>query len=414
MRRLGWATLALFVPLATQAQSVGNLITSALQSHPAIRSQQAQMQGAKAGVEGAAWQYYPTPSVSVDQGATAASGDTLVSTLRLQQPLWTGGRLTAGSQKAQAQFDVNTAQLQETRQQLALQVVQAYGDWLAGYLKLQVQDKTLAVHQRLLDQVKRRIAQGQSSDSDATQAQTRLSLIAADMALAQAQTHMALTKLAQLIGRQPELAALVARIAPPRPVAAQAQPLLEAALSDNPGIQKAQAQALLMKAGIAEREADLSPELYVRAERIYGNQALGFPSPNDRFYLGLSSKFGAGLSNQSDIQGASARHQAALADVETQKLSVSAQVLADHALALASLDRQTALAASLQAAEQVGESYDRQFLAGRKTWLDVMNAAREVAQAQTQMADIQASLVIIGWRLALYTEPLARVTQDTP
>jgi adhesin transport system outer membrane protein len=263
------------------------------------------------------------------------------------------------------------------------------------------------VHQRLLDQVKRRIEQGQSSDSDATLAQTRLSLIAADTALAQAQTRMALAKLAQLLGRQPEPTALIARIAPPRPVAAQAQVLLEAALTDNPGVQKAQAQALLMHAGIAERKADLSPELYVRAERIYGNQALGFPSPNDRLYLGLSSKFGAGLSNLTDIQGASARHQAALADLESQKLGVAAQVLADHALASASMDRQAALADSLRAAEQVGESYDRQFLAGRKTWLDVMNAAREVAQAQTQLADIQASLIVISWRLALYTEPLA-------
>jgi outer membrane protein, adhesin transport system len=414
MRRLGWIALAMLVPLAAQAQSVGSLIASALQSHPSIRSQRAQIQGARAGIEGAAWQYYPTPSVSVDQGATAASGHTLVSTLRLQQPLWTGGRLTAGSQKAQAQFGVSTAQLEEARQQLALQVVQAYGDWLAGYLKLQVQDKTRAVHLRLLDQVKRRIDQGQSSDSDATQAQTRLSLIAADIALAQAQTRMALVKLAQLVGYQPESAALIARITPPRPVAAQAQLLLEAALIENPGIQKAHAQAMLMKAGVAEREADLSPELYVRAERIYGNQALGFPSINDRFYLGLTSKFGAGLSNQTDIQGASAKHQAALADIESQKIGVTAQVLADHALASASVDRQAALAASLRAAEQVGESYDRQFLAGRKTWLDVMNAAREVAQAETQLADIQASLVVIGWRLALYTEPLARVIQDTP
>jgi outer membrane protein, adhesin transport system len=410
MRRLGWLTLALLVPLATQAQSVEALIASALQFHPSIRSQQAQMQGAKAGVEGAAWQYYPTPSVSVDQGATAASGNTLVTTLRLQQPLWTGGRLTAGSEKAQAQLGVISAQLEETRQQLALQVVQAYGDWLAAQLKTQVQDKTLAAHRRLLDQVKRRIEQGQSSESDATLAQTRLSQIAADTALAQAQAQTALAKLTQLLGRRPDPAALMTRVAPARVVGPLVQPLLDAALADNPGIHKAQAQALLMQAGIAERQADLSPELYVRAERIYGNQAL----PNDRLYLGLSSKFGAGLSNRSDIQGASARHQAALADVESQQLGVTAQVLADHALVLASMDRQTALTASLRAAEQVGESYDRQFLAGRKTWLDVMNAAREVTQAETQLADIQASLIVVSWRLALYTEPLSRVTQDTP
>ncbi len=56
--------------------------------------------------------------------------------------------------------------------------------------------------------------------------------------------------------------------------------------------------------------------------------------------------------------------------------------------------RYTARKISLQAAGEVSTSYDRQFLAGRKSWLDVMNAARELAQTATQLAEVQATQVV--------------------
>jgi outer membrane protein, adhesin transport system len=65
--------------------------------------------------------------------------------------------------------------------------------------------------------------------------------------------------------------------------------------------------------------------------------------------------------------------------------------------------------ASLRAAEDVSASYDRQFLAGRKSWLDVMNAARELAQTETQLADLQSTQVVVTWRLVAYTRGIDAV-----
>jgi hypothetical protein len=89
-----------------------------------MRSQQALGASAKQALEGAQWQFYPTPSVGFEQVDASAGdpnypsyGDKNVTTLRLQQPLWTGGRLSAGLDKAQAGvvatsggfFDMGTA-----------------------------------------------------------------------------------------------------------------------------------------------------------------------------------------------------------------------------------------------------------------------------------------------------------------
>lgn len=89
--------------------------------------------------------------------------------------------------------------------------------------------------------------------------------------------------------------------------------------------------------------------------------------------------------------------------------SINEQILADHVLATASAKRLEALGATLQAAAQVSESYDRQFLAGRKTWLDVLNAARELIQTQVLIADTQSTQLVASWRLAMNTQGLAAV-----
>jgi len=70
--------------------------------------------------------------------------------------------------------------------------------------------------------------------------------------------------------------------------------------------------------------------------------------------------------------------------------------------------------ASLVSAKELSESYDRQFLAGRKSWLDVMNSARELAQTETLLADLVSTQVIVTWRLALTAGGIEAVTQITP
>ena len=59
---------------------------------------------------------------------------------------------------------------------------------------------------------------------------------------------------------------------------------------------------------------------------------------------------------------------------------------------------------SLQAARRTAEAWDRQFLAGRKSWMEVMNTARELLQAELELADAQATLVQTTWRLAILTQ----------
>lgn len=390
------------------------LIASALSSHPSQKSQLLLLQSAQAGIDSARWQFYPTPSLSVEQvGASPTDpsyqGTSSVKRLSLQQPLWTGGRLTAGLQKAQANVLVSQASVDEVRQQLALRVLQNYGEWMAAHLKIRTQEKSAATHDRLHALVKRRIEKGVAPKSDSTLVVARLESIASDTAVLRAQQDISLARLGQLVGHPVLSAQLALILAIPYEWKSELPILLEQALEVSPSLLKARSLARVQESVVAERRADVSPEVFLRAEQQYGNFLYRNAPSESRISIGVTSHFGAGLSSLSGIDGANSMYLAALEEVEAQGRIVSEQVLADYTLAASSQSRMSALQAALKAAAEVSQSYDRQFLAGRKTWLDVMNAARELAQIEVQLADIESTQVIATWRLVIYSRGLNAV-----
>ena len=300
--------------------------------------------------------------------------------------------------------------------QLGLRAIQTYGDWLSADLKALAYEKSLATHVRLREQTKRRLTEGVSSQSDLTLALTRLEAVSADVTAARSQADIAIARLSQLVGRQIDAAALRQTLALPRDLGlgpAGLPGLLELALAASPTVAKARAQARVQQATVAERRADLLPEVYARLEHQSGNYNQANAAAQSRLFIGLSSRFGAGLSTLSNIEAAQTQYAAALSEIEVQSRTLTEQVLTDHAQALALTSRLQSMQTSLNSAEDVSASYDRQFLAGRKSWLDVMNAARELAQIEAQLADLQAMQVVVTWRLAACTRGIQALSEST-
>ncbi len=391
-----------------QTETLPQLIDGILAKHPSLRAQQALNESARQAVESAAWQFYPTPSVEMEQtdpGYADTSypsyGDKSVTTLRLQQPLWTGGRLTAGLNKAQAGLTLSQTTADGIRQDLALRVVQLYADWLTADLKILAFEKSLQAHHTLEAQIDRRIAGGASPRSDLTLLRGRAQQTEADLAAAQAQAQSALGRLGQLLDHPLQADALAQSVATPLDPGGSVQELLADAREHSPAVRKLQAQASVALGEIQERRAGLLPEVYLRLESQYGNfVAPGSPTQN-RIFVGVSSHLGAGLSSLSDIGDAQARYHAALDDIESTRLSLAEQIQADYAQVDAGRARLLALEASRDASDAIAQAWSRQFIAGRKTWLDVMNAMREQTQLETQIADATSAQLLLTWRLAI-------------
>lgn len=415
---LVWILIGLMYTPAAWATNLEQLIQLAMQN-PAVQSQLAQERMAQADVERAKWQFYPTPSVTIENALTQPSdaayrGDSTVAVLRLQQPVWSGGRLTAGQERADFQAKASHLAVEESRQQVALQVVQAYGDWFSAHQKLKVYEQSLARHEELRDRVLRRIDEGLSAESDQILVEARVGLLGADIALARTQRDNALVRLGQLTGKPTESQALITRQAKPRRVPEDVKTLLDEARRVNPAVQKAIFQAEMQKSAIEERRADLMPEIYLRVEQQYGNFADRQTALEHRLFMGATSRFGAGLSTLANVKSAEAQYQVALAEVEVRNRALQELIQSDFELYLSARQRNRALESSLKAVQGVLESFNRQFLSGRRSWLDVMNTARELAQTEAQWVDVQASDLVLSWRLMILAKGVSETIGTMP
>ena len=104
-----------------QAQDLRILLMAAVEGHPTVLARKLDIGASSAEVQGARWQYWPTPSLAVQQLNQAPLGtDRAVQQISVKQPLWTGGRLESQLSLAQARERAASAALQEAQRDIVL------------------------------------------------------------------------------------------------------------------------------------------------------------------------------------------------------------------------------------------------------------------------------------------------------
>ncbi|WP_300374814.1 TolC family protein, partial [Methyloprofundus sp.] len=130
-----------------------------------------------------------------------------------------------------------------------------------------------------------------------------------------------------------------------------------------------------------------------------------------RVSVGLRTKFGAGLSTFSGANASRLAFQASLAAVDTQRRAINERVQGDYYLVASFGSQLPALRSAASTTEAVFNSYHRQYLAGRKTWFDLLNSARDLVQSKIQLADAEAAYLVVNWRLAILTQGLEQLME---
>ena len=397
-----------------QAETLQALIIESLSQHPALLAQRASLESSSSGVEIAKWQYFPTPSLSVE-GVSAAKkdysyqGDERVTTLRIQQPVWTGGKIGAGVEKAEASMSQAKASEKEVRKQLSLKLIQAFSDWVSADLRLKVVNQSYKIHENLEKQLRRRVELGASAESDRSVVSVRLTSLSAEAAMIKGQINSAKSKISLALGREIQNTELEAVSSSPYPIYDSVSAIQQLAVMNSPTLERLQAQEKIISATVAEKTAELWPQVYLRIERQFGNYSIPHADPSTRTFIGFSSSLNPGLLNKAAINGALAQREAAREEINAHKLLVQEEVVNDSLQLSMLTERLNAIRSSIIISENILDSYTRQFLAGRKSWIEVMNAARETAQYQSQGSEIEAAQTLLSWRLAVNTYGLPAV-----
>jgi len=400
---------------AHAGQSLDQLIEIAIHQHPSVAAARADVAGAQAQLETAKWQYYPTVSVSVETAYHEKSdgqyrGDDLVAQLNLKQSLWSWGALAAGVDIAETQLAMDNTQLREQQWQLAEQVIESYGKWLSAYLRVRVWQKSLDDHESLSKQVEKRVLQGVSARIDLALAEGRVAATEAEFIASKDALYIAVQELSQLTSEELFNGDLVDAIS--KPISDTSSNGVLMALTMSPRLKLAEAEVRLARHQLSKQQAKLKPEIYLRAEHLINDFNTAGTTPRSRIFVGMSGSTGAGLSMLSQQQAAEATLRAMQARLKAAQQSVE-QSLDSLMTNEDSIQRRLqSLTSAMATTEAVADSYGRQFLAGRKSWQEVMNAAREEVQMLVQVADLQAAYLVISWRRTLLVEGLAGVTSE--
>ena len=179
--------------------------------------------------------------------------------------------------------------------------------------------------------------------------------------------------------------------------------LLANAQLHSPELQKAKAQAQISLSITQEKESALKPDIYIRAERQYGNYFSTDTNAHTRVFIGVTSKFGPGLSSFTQISAAKAQQDTNEFEFQSQLRLVREQVMNDVSVIRSQQQKMQAIQGALESSVSVLESFERQFNAGRKTWLDLMTVAKDVAQNEMQLAELRGSELQTSWHLHILT-----------
>jgi adhesin transport system outer membrane protein len=393
------------------------LMDRALASYPTILSKLASKDAAQNDVSAAGLKFWPSPSVSTQRSQVDYSGQGSItqpiSTLTLSQPIYMGGALMAGQDKATARLSAADFAVLEVREDIAQRLINAYTEWFRAWSKIQALEENVQLHEQLVGLITRRHAQEVASGADRDLGLSRLLQTRADLDAQLSQEQSALTSLSELVGEPVSREQLVGQPARWLGIPAKADGVARA-IDNSATLKRYQFEAEASSHEAQEVRAQGLPQVALQMQRQMGNPYVVNARNFNSFGLVLSYAPGAGLSTAANTSAALNRAKAAALQVDSARRELMGRLQADYNDCEFSAKRLESLQSSVNLARDVSASYDRQYLVGRKSWLDLMNAVRERAQTLVQLADVQSALLGCSRRLTLYIDGSAKASATAP
>lgn len=371
--------------------------TRAVNTNPAMRAARITNRATQTDIRSARWLYGPSVSVQAfafEGGSAVVRGDNFTTNLVVDQPIWQGGRIGGTIDRARAAQRQSEAVTDETGQDISERVTNSYFELVRALKRVRALEAGLAEHRNLVGSIERRVAQEVSPQVDLELARSRTNQLIEQQTTAQAQASANLEQLRVLLA-DPAFAPAASPDYNPalhHPGEADA---VEAATTCSPTRRRLQAEALVARADQRLARAAVLPRL---SAQFTSNEVTG-----ERVGLSFNAGINGGLSQFEAERAARLRQQAAETRVGAVDLDVQTALAADFAENRAARDRITTSRVAAQSARAVTDSFQRQFVVGRRSWLDVMNAALETVQAEIAVRDAEVSAMASAARIALRT-----------
>lgn len=375
-------------------------LRATMSRHPGVSGKVAELQAKGYAGDSARAQRYPSLSVQ----AGVQDNNTKPSTLRARQPLWAFGRIDSNIAYADADYKVNAADLLRVQRQLLDQAAVAYARLLGAQQRLRVAEDNVASLDRMYQQIHRREEGQLASRADVRLANSRLLQAQAQQARFAGELEVAQTELLALTQIPVQTGQSLPDTVLQLPDVAVMEGLAQEHSADV--ILKAERVALA-QADVDREQTAALPTVYLQADKYYDYPAYGRTT---RVGITLEGSVeGMGLSAIGRSRAAGERLQASRDDLDATRNDVRRTLKSFYSNRLL---QQALMVSQRQAVTETGEilaSFQRQYDAGRKAWLDVLNMQREFADQQLQQIQAENDWLIYSLRLMALTGGLDRL-----
>ena len=316
----------------------------------------------------------------------------------LNQPVFRGFRTVEGTKAAEAQVDAGRQGLLETEQQVLFNVVQAYMNVYAGRQLVVLRRKDVAALEAQVSASNERFEVGEITRTDVAQAEARLAESRSLLVNTQTELAQAVATYVQLVGNEPGKLTYPKIVKLPKSLATA----LDVAGEINPRLLARAFVEVASKSNVEVARSGLLPSASL--------QARGFTADND-FSLDKTGVRSATISAFVSIplyesglvysQVREAKQRASQSRIEL--IEVARDVRAAVAQSwnaytgLGQIIRNTKT--QVRAAQLALSGVQQEYQAGTRTTLDVLDAQREVVQAQVLQVNAEKSRVVAGYQL---------------
>ncbi len=394
-------SVAIFSPVSSVAQPLApagihlqELLDASHAHHPQLRAALSSALAAQSDVQAVKRQRWPSINLLVESdGKENVSPASRV--IRVEQTLWDFGVVDSRIAQSERGAESSRLQAQIQGQEVHLQVVAVWQMARSAVLRIRIARDVLTVLKNYEGQMIRRVEATASAAIDQELVNARVLQVRAELAAAQSALKTSAMRLEQMTGLSNLQDRLLNMPEPMNMADAQiwvdrlAAPDWSLLSMKHIAVQKSLNDRAALERQLNAKQSEQYPQFYLRWEKPIGTTQYN-SSKEDSWFVGLRYAPGTGFSTSAEAAALGVRLQAQDHAVSAVEMEVRQQLLSDHEDLQQSFRRLTPLRDSVTGSQKVMESYVRQFQAGRKSWLDLLNAARELAQSQYALAEVQA------------------------
>lgn len=382
------------VGLSSIDEGLVRVFSQVITKNPQVLIKQSELKTAGYELDAADWGRYPT--LGLDSQLRSGQREAVA---RIEQPLWTGGKINGQVRLSSAGEKQAKYALVETQLRLMLETADVYFDILRLDSRLTAAEDNVIEHAKLQGLIERRVAAQINPETDLVLASSRMSQAINDKVTLKRQLSDAKVKLENLLGES------LKTVSVPAEILSASRSLLwleQKALAFSPTRKRLLAEVDKASAETRLARSQVMPSLVLGYEQRFSNQN-DASVDNNQVYLALNVQTGAGLSSVATVNAAASRRTAVLDSISSHERELKQSIDSEWIKAETFAEQLIPIKSTVAASEEVVASYLRQFRVGKKSWLDVMNAQREKVQSYNLLADTQMPLQLSRLRLLLLT-----------